>query len=64
MYVAPRTLTTLLRGSPLTPTSVQNIAVQILRPGVAQPIAFKQLNGNPAFLRDHAAGARLRAAQE
>ena len=49
MYVAPRTLTTLLRGSPLTPTSVQNIAVQILRPGVAQPIAVKQLNGNQRF---------------
>ena len=49
MYVAPRTLTTLLRGAPLTPTSVQNIAVQIMRPGVAQPISFKQLNPGPRF---------------
>ena len=49
MYVAPRTLTTLLRGAPLTPTSIQNIAVQILRPGVTQPIAFKQLNAGPRF---------------
>ena len=49
MYVAPRTLTTLLRGAPLTPTTVQNIAVQIMRPGVAQPISFKQLNQGPRF---------------
>ena len=49
MYVAPRTLTTLLRGAPLTPTSIQNVAVQIMRPGVAQPIAIRQLNQGPRF---------------
>ena len=49
MYVAPRTLTTLLKGAPLTPTAVQNIAIQIIRPGVSQPIAFKELNGVQRF---------------
>ena len=49
MYVAPRTLTTLLRGAPLTPTTIQNIAIQILRPGVSQPIAFKMLKDGPRF---------------
>ena len=49
MYVAPRTLTTLLRGAPLTPTTIQNIAIQVLRPGVTQPIAFKMLKDAPPF---------------
>ena len=48
-FVAPKTLTTLLRGAPLTPTSVQNIDVQILRPGVSMPLANKMLRDGPAF---------------
>ena len=49
VFVSPRTLTTLLRGAPLTPNSIQNIDVQILRPGVSQPIANKMLKEGPAF---------------
>ncbi len=49
MYIAPRTLTSLLRGAPLLPTSVQNIDVQILRPGVAAPLAEKMLHPGPPF---------------
>ena len=63
VFVSPRTLTTLLRGAPLTPNAVQNIDVQILRPGVAQPLANKMLKEGPRLLHDHAAGARLRAQQ-
>ena len=43
MYVAPRTITTLLKGQPLTATSVTNVAVQILRAGVNTPAAIKVL---------------------
>ena len=43
VFVSPRTLTTLLRGQPLTPNSVQNVNVQILRSGVAQPLTSKSL---------------------
>lgn len=49
VFVAPRTLTTLLRGQPLTPNAVQNIDVQILRPGVTMPLANKMLKDGPAF---------------
>ena len=49
VFVAPRTLTTLLRGQPLTPNAVQNIDVQMLRPGVAMPLANKMLHDGPAF---------------
>ena len=49
VFVSPRTLTTLLRGQPLTTTSIQNIDVQILRPGVSQPLANKMLREGPAF---------------
>ena len=49
VFVAPRTLTTLLRGQPLINTSVQNIDVQILRPGVTQPLANFMLRQGPAF---------------
>ena len=49
VFVSPRTLTTLLKGAPLTPAAIQNIDVQILRPGVSQPIANKMLKEGPAF---------------
>ncbi len=48
-FVAPKTIATLLRGQPLTPNAVQNIDVQILRPGVSQPLANKMLKDGPAF---------------
>ncbi len=48
-FVAPKTLATLLRGQPLTPAAIQNIDVQILRPGVSQPLANKMLKDGPAF---------------
>ena len=41
VYVAPRTLATLLKGQPLTINTLQNARVQILRPGVAAPLAVK-----------------------
>ena len=41
VYVAPRTIATLLKGQPLTINSLQNARVQILRPGVAAPLAAK-----------------------
>ncbi len=41
VYVAPRTLSTLLKGQPLTVNTLQNARVQILRPGVAAPLAAK-----------------------
>ncbi len=43
VFISPRTLTTLLRGQPLTVNSVQNINVQIMRAGVAQPLASKSM---------------------
>ncbi len=49
MYVAPRALETLLRGQPLTSTTVQNIDVQILRPGVTAPLSERMLRQGPAF---------------
>jgi hypothetical protein len=49
MYVAPRALQSLLRGQPLTPNSVQNIDVQILRPGVSAPLADRMLRQGGAF---------------
>jgi hypothetical protein len=49
MYVAPRALQTVLRGQPLTTTSVQNIDVQILRPGVGAPLSEKMLRAGGAF---------------
>jgi hypothetical protein len=49
MFIAPRTLTTLLHGQPLTSNSVSNIAVQILRPGVNAPAAIKLLKDGPPF---------------
>ncbi len=49
VFVSPRTLTTLLKGAPLTPNAVQNIDVQILRPGVSQPIANKMLKEGQPF---------------
>ena len=48
-FISPKTLSTLLRGQPLTANAVQNIDVQILRPGVAQPLANKMLKDGPAF---------------
>ncbi len=41
VYVAPRTLSTLLKGQPLTVNTLQNARVEILRPGVAAPLAAK-----------------------
>ena len=49
MYVAPRTITTLLKGQPLTTSNVTNIAVQILRPGINAPAATKLLKDGPPF---------------
>lgn len=49
MYIAPRTLATMLKGAPLSNATVQNIAVQIVKPGVSQPLAEKQLKGGPPF---------------
>ena len=49
VFIAPRTVTTLLHGAPLTPNAIQNIDVQILRPGVSQPLANKMLRDGPAF---------------
>ncbi len=49
VFISPRTLTTLLRGQPLTVNSVQNIDVQILRSGVTQPLANKQMKEGGAF---------------
>lgn len=49
MYVAPRTVTQLLKGQPLTSNSVQNVEVQILRPGVGAPLAVKQLRPGPSL---------------
>ena len=43
-------MTALLRGAPLTPNAVQNIDVQILRPGVSQPMANLMLQARPALL--------------
>lgn len=49
VFISPRTISTLLRGQPFTINSVQNIEVQILRTGVAQPLARKVLNAAPAI---------------
>ena len=49
VFIAPRTVATLLRGTPFTANSVQNIDVQILRTGVTQPLANKMLREGPAF---------------
>ena len=49
MYVAPRALQTVLRGQPLTTSSVQNIDVQILRPGVSTPLSDKMLRAGAPF---------------
>ena len=47
MYVAPRTITTLLKNAPLTANSVVNVAVEILRSGVNVPAAIKVLKPAP-----------------
>ena len=47
MYVAPRTLARFLGGRPLTANAIENIAVQIVRPGVAQPLAEFVLKPGP-----------------
>ncbi len=49
VFISPRTISTLLRGQPFTINSVQNVDVQILRPGVAQPLFNKMLKDGPAF---------------
>ena len=50
VYVAPRTLSTLLKGQPLTVNTLQNARVQIQRPGVAAPLAVKfQKEGGANF---------------
>ena len=49
MYGAPRTVATLLRGAPLTATSVTNVAVEILRPGVNAPAAVHTLKPSGPF---------------
>ena len=50
MYIAPRPLATALKGAALTPNSIQNVAVQFSRAGVAAPVATKMLrDGQPFF---------------
>ena len=50
VYVAPRTLASLLKGQPLTVNTLQNARVQILRPGVSAPLAIKfQKDANANF---------------
>ena len=50
MYVAPRTLTTILKGAPVTVNALQNAQVLIQRPGVAAPLAVKfQKEGGANF---------------
>lgn len=51
MYMAPRTVTTLLKGQPFTPAAIQNVAVQILKPGAPQPLAERMLKPGPPFYR-------------
>lgn len=51
LYVSPRTLTTLMRGQPFSPAAIQNVAVQIVKPGAPQPLAEKMLKPGPAFYR-------------
>jgi hypothetical protein len=49
MYVPPRGLNVALRGQQVNSSNVQNIDVQILRPGMAAPLADKMLRPGPAF---------------
>ena len=50
VYVAPRTLSTLLKGQHLTINTLQNARVQILRPAVAAPLPDKfQKEGGANF---------------
>lgn len=49
MYIAPRPLMTAMKGAPLTPNSIANVAVQFMRSGVAAPIATKMLHEGPLF---------------
>lgn len=52
VYVAPRTLTTMLKGTPVTVNALQNAQVLIQRPGVAAPLASKlQKEGGAAFFQ-------------
>lgn len=51
MYVAPRTMTALLKGQPLSAASVQNAAVQIMKPGAPQPLAERMLKPGAPFFR-------------
>lgn len=43
MYIAPRTLTSMLKGAPVTTNVLQNAQVLIQRPGVAAPLGMKFL---------------------
>lgn len=54
MYVAPRTLTQILKGQPFTTASVQNAEVQIVRPGVGAPVATKQIRPGPLLSASNA----------
>ncbi len=47
MYVSPRTLTRYLKGATLSSASIENIAVQIVKPGVSAPVAEFVLKQNP-----------------
>ena len=51
MYVAPRTIAALLKGQPFSTSSVQNAAVQIIKPGAPQPLAERMLKPGPPFYR-------------
>ncbi len=51
MYVPPRTVGTLLKGQPFSPAAIQNVAVQIMKPGAPQPLAEKVLKPGPLFYR-------------
>lgn len=47
MYVSPRSMARLLKGGNLTSNAIENIAVVITKPGVAQPLAEYVLRPNP-----------------
>ncbi len=47
MYVSPRTLARFLQGKALSANAIENIAVQIVRPGVSAPIAEGVLKAQP-----------------
>ncbi len=49
MYISPRNAATILKGQPMNNATVQNIAVQVTKPGISQPVAEKQLKPGAPF---------------